>query len=90
MYQAYKLPEGSYNIRLGKSIIYDIGNTIESKEIITKCKNAELLCVLNQNYNVIKTNFEGTTKDLDKLMGFINECKKYQVTSPVLVILKVW
>lgn len=90
MYQAYKLPEGSYNIRLGKSIIYDIGNTIDSKEIITKCKNAELVCVLNESFNVIQTNFEGETKDLDELMYFINECKKYQVTSPVLVILKVW
>lgn len=91
MYQAYKLPKNSRNFKVhfnnvtkDRILSYDINAKFSFRNIISKpCNKVKLVSILYDNK---VSYFQGD----ETLKEFIADCERMQVTSPVLVILKVW
>lgn len=90
MYQAYKLPAHSHNINIYSSgnnhvLTWQCKKDKSFKNIVSNCKKAQLVAVVTDTEIIYYKQPNETEVNL-----FIQNCFKHQVTSPVLVILKVW
>jgi hypothetical protein len=90
MYQAYKLPAHAHNINIYSSdnnhvLTWQCKKDKSFQNIVTNCKNAQIVAKITET-EIIYYN----SPNESEVTSFIQECFKYDVTSPVLVILKVW
>ena len=90
MYQAYKLPSHSHDIRIhsnnkSKILTWQCKKDKSFQNIVSNCKNAQIVAVVTDNEIVYHNQPNETEVNI-----FIQDCFKHKVTAPVLVILKVW
>jgi hypothetical protein len=90
MYQAYKLSAHAHNINIYSSknnhvLTWQCKKDKSFQNIVSNCKNAQLVAVVTDTEIIYHNQPNETEVNI-----FIQDCFKYQVTSPLLVILKVW
>lgn len=93
MYQAYKLPEGAINFEIiesenkNKALLYELDNKKYYKPLVVrKHQEVQLLSVVRDGQILMYCR----TCDYDLVKDFYdNQCVKFDVLAPVLIIVNV-